>query len=71
MSDKLPTDLPTGATASEVAIFTWDTFLAINAATTDGTGTLWKNYKEVYDIFFTMLKLLLLGKTELRKLNNL
>ncbi|MFK7749441.1 MAG: cytochrome P460 family protein [Kordia sp.] len=49
--DKLPTDLRSGATTSEAATFAWDTFLAINAPTTDGTGTLWENYKEAYDIF--------------------
>ena len=49
--DKLPTDLRSGATTSEAATFAWDTFLAINKPTTDGTGTLWENYKEAFDIF--------------------
>lgn len=51
IADKLPTDLRFGATTDEAAIFAWDTFLAINAPTTEGTGTLWENYKEAYDIF--------------------
>ena len=50
-SDKLPKDLPFGATPTEAATFAWDTFLAINAPTKDGTGTNWENYKEAYDIF--------------------
>ncbi|MFT6499962.1 MAG: hypothetical protein ACJASQ_000069 [Crocinitomicaceae bacterium] len=50
-SENVPIDLPFNASKEQATEFAWETFLAINVLKKDGTGTLWENYKEGYDIF--------------------
>jgi len=52
----IPKDLNRNSTPEEAAQFAWETFLAINKDDPNGTGTLWENYKEAYDIFLPEAK---------------